>query len=98
MFTLPIVKSPDQSPKAGPAAPTEPFARLREEATAARRVMWLAAITKYNGNLTRVGEEFGFTRQRASALTKTLGLTDELVKIKAAAGQPARGGPPKRRS
>lgn len=82
-------------PKAGPAAPTKPFARLREEARVAKRAMWLAAITRHRGNLTSTGREFGFSQQRASALTKTLGLSGELAKIKTAAGQPAARGRPR---
>lgn len=58
-----------------------------------RAEVWLAALERHEGNVTAASTEFGFTKQRGSALTKRHGLVERAAELRKAAGQPRTGRP-----
>lgn len=59
------------------------------------QVSWSEALTRHQGSLTGVAEEFGFSPQRAWELTRIHGLIEVARGLRTAAGQPA--GPGRKR-
>ena len=62
-------------------------------ARGARAAVWRAALERCGGCVARAAAEFGFTKQRGSALTGEHGLRDVARELRRAAGQPATGRP-----
>ncbi len=58
-----------------------------------RSAVWLEALGRHHGNISRTSKEFGFSKQRGSALTRRHGLVDEAKNMRVNAGQPATGRP-----
>ena len=68
--------------------------KLREDVASVSAALWLELLTRHAGNIARASKEAGFTgRQGGHALTRRLGLVEEALRLRAAAGQPATGRP-----
>lgn len=68
-------------------------ARRRRRYHAAMKRVWWEALVRHYGNIAHASLEFGFCRQRGTAITKRYGLSTFAKKLRVNNGQPACGRP-----
>lgn len=60
---------------------------------AEKKQEWQEALIRHCGNIAHASLEFGFQRQRGTAITKRYGLSAFAKRLRVISGQPAHGRP-----